>query len=484
MKICLVRLPFYSLLGIEKSQYPLNIGYLASALQANGHEVNLVDGDAIDFGLYGGLFSKGALNRLRFFLIYSEGRRRLPIVDKIMTNEDHLVWQSMVDRIKVESPDVVGITCSTHDVTSLDIITKKIKKEIGNIPIIAGGVHPSALPLQVMERIKNIDFAVVGEGEDTLVELTNFLENGKPDLKDIKGIGWREEGIIINPPRPLIADLDSIPFPNRDLGERKRYHPFDLVLTSRGCPFRCIFCAANTIWKKRVRYRSVDNVIEEIELLRHRYQTKTIRITDDTFTIDKKRVLEFCQKMSSQKLTDITFSLGSRVDTIDEEMVKALANIGVDDISLGIESGSPRIQKLIKKDIDPEDVLRLIEMTNKHKVESSSFYMIGHPTETIDDIEMSKKLFLKSKTTNAYLHIVCPYPDTELARIAEERGIDLTAKYGYRFFPQAYPLVNLTNLSDAELEKHYRRFARLMDFVSLKSKLVLALKVLFKLKAR
>ena len=163
-------------------------------------------------------------------------------------------------------------------------------------------------------------------------------------------------------------------------------------------------------------------------------------------------------------------------------MIEALASIGVNHISLGVESGSPRILKLIKKDINPERVIEALSLTNKYKIDTLSYYMIGHPTEDIADIEMSKRLFVDSKPPEAVLSIVCPYPGTELARTAEEKGFKPAIKDYYKIFHQGYPPVNMTNLSNAQLVEEYKKFDRLIDLTCFKRRVLRLVKTVLGLR--
>lgn len=469
MKVTLVLLPYYTLLGMPMF-FEIGPAYIAATLKDDGHDVSIINGEALEFQKKSAIQNLlQPVTRLRFMLNTSIGQSSF--LEEVMSNPRNAVWDTIIERISKEKPDVIGLSVFTARLTAAKIISQRIKEDLGNIPIVLGGIHPSSLPVETLNDIPGADYVVMGEGEETIKELVTHLNNPtEGQIQMIKGLAYRDQdgNPVLNEPREPIHDLDSLPFPLRDPG------PEHMVITGRGCPFNCEFCASHVLWGRHVRHRSVDNVIKEISELKRHYGAERIRIVDDTFTISKKRVIEFSQKIQEAGLNDIAFSVGSRVDTIDEEMAAALRSCGVKIVSFGVESGSPRILENICKEITPEQVKKAVALANNEKMITHTYYMIGHPGETREDIELSKKLLREAKATYAALNIVTIYPKTGYAEAAAQRNFQpLSVNDLYKGVHQLGPTVNLTELSTEELEKEYHRFVRVVRYHNLKRSLLI-----------
>ena len=404
--VCLIRPPFFKIHGIEKTHFSLSMGYLASYLEKGGHKVSFVDGEIIDYNLYEGLLYKGIINAA---LLYADPyfiERRFNIVNKIMENKNDKVWDILIGKIGELKPDIIGMSCYTVDMTAVNILADRIKEDLGNIPIVLGGINPTSVPKRTLEEIKNADYIVVGEGEESFLALVNNIKRGGGLDSPVDGVLSRNNNYF--KPRPFIQDLDSIPFPKRDFYDKSNYIFGALLLTSRGCPFSCTFCVSHLMWSRKVRYRSVQNLIDELKILKSRFNTKRIRILDDTFVLNKKRIMEFCESLKKNNLT-FSFNCAGRINTVDEELLKVLRESGFDSIAFGVESGSPRIINRIKKNIDLSKVTDVIRLANKYGFDTTSFYMTGHPGETREDIRMSEKLFRESGSKRGELSMLIPY---------------------------------------------------------------------------
>jgi len=468
MKVVLVELPFYTLLERSTYNFMLGLGYIASSLEQTEHSVSIVNGEALKLKAQKQLTSLLLpIQRLRLLVDNSLVGKQLPFLQEVMTTPSHPLWDTMIKNIADQKPDLIGLGLVTVKMTAAKLICQRIKKDIGNTLIVVGGPHPTALPLETLEQIPEVDYVVMGEGEETMKELCQYLNapttNGLHSIKGIAHRGKLGREPTINQPRELIQDLDSLPFPKRENPETLGYEKVEAIITGRGCPYQCKFCASNIAWRRRARYRSIDDVIEEIAMLKAHSGVKHIRIVDDTFPLSKRRVLEFSQKVKQDGLDNIEYSVGSRVDTIDEEMLAALRACNVTHMTFGVESGSPRILQQICKDITPEQVRRVMTLAKAAGISSHAFYMIGHPGETKQDIQMSKKLLSQSKSDSAELNMVTIYPKTGYAEAAIQRGKKLPSiNESYRGFHQGNPIVNLTELTDKELQDEYVSFARLI----------------------
>ena len=464
MKITLVRLPFYSLLSSFKPVYHIGLGYISSVLKDKGHQITLIDGEAMPFegfndqrGKFGGISTRLMPSRYLHM-----GYARMA---NVMRNPEHRIWEAITKAVVLTDPDLVGITCYSQNVTSLMYLSRKLKKDLPNIPIVVGGIHPSADPEGTMRYIKDIDYLVLGEGEETIAELCEEISNNNGRfLGRIRSLAYRENGqTIITTLRPLIKNLDGVPFPDRTLGNRGDYYNAETIFTSRGCPFICTFCASNILWMRKVRYRSLDNVLAEIAFLSRENHAVRIRIDDDTFTLSKKRVLEFCDLIKTIGFGKrVSFSLGSRVDALDEEMVRALNGIGTDTISFGIESGSPRILEKVSKKITSAQVENAVALCTAQGIRSLCYFMIGHPDETVDDVKRSIELFDKiaNRFVDAELNLVTPYPGTQLFSLLKEKGLSLNPLDFYKLFHQGDVLINLSDMSNQELKNYYDLFSK------------------------
>ncbi len=461
MNVTLVRLPFYSLLGNSKSAYPIGLGYLSSALKGKGVNVTLVDGETVTSS---GINSqRGLFEKLYKRLMPSKYfNRSLSNLVDVMEDPLHEIWETLAQSVLSTKPDLIGITTFSQNITGLLNFSNVLNKN-ANLPIVVGGIHPSAAPEWTLRNIEGIDYVVVGEGENTIVDLCDVLMSGSPHmLSGIQGIAYRENGRVkINSFRPLIQDIDSLPFPDRSLGDRRDYSNTAAVFTSRGCPYMCNFCASNILWTRKVRFRSMENVVDEIEMLADQYGTTRIRIDDDTFTLSKKRIIKFCDLIKERGLhKKLTFSLGSRVDKLDEEMIRRLAEIGTDTISFGIESGSQRILQNIEKGITTKQVKETIKRVSAYGIRCLCYFMVGHPNETMNDVKQSMDLFdqISNRYVDAEVNIVSPYPGTKLWDIARDSGWDLKPNEYHILFHQGDFSLNLSDMEDHVLSAIYNEF--------------------------
>jgi len=281
-----------------------------------------------------------------------------------------------------------------------------------------------------MENYDYVDIIALGEGEIIMYELVLALMKKKP-LKLVKGITYRKNGkIILNKPRPLIENLDVLPFPCYDDIDLNQYRESLMgtnermlnVMTSRGCPFKCQYCSTRVFWKKW-RGRSAKNVVDEIQWIVKTYGISHFYLNDDTFSLDNNRVIDICKEIINRKL-DIKWFCETRVDLVSQEMFNWMKKAGCYYVSFGVESGSPKILKNINKKFTPEQALDAIDMARKAGLMVKTFFMIGNVGETWKTIEETKRFISKAKpdfiTLSKYTFI---FPATDLYELAKERGI-------------------------------------------------------------
>ncbi|GAI54978.1 unnamed protein product, partial [marine sediment metagenome] len=224
-------------------------------------------------------------------------------------------------------PDYIGVTATTTEIRVALEVAKVCKNTLPKSKIVLGGVHATVMPDSTLAD-ENVDFVIRGEGEYSFLELVK-----EGNIRGILGLSYKEDGKIIhNPPRERIKNLDELPFPAFHLMPIDKYHPpLGLyrrlpavnIITARGCPNICTYCATHTIWGNRMYFRSVENIIEEIKYLTKYFGIKEISLSDDTFTISKKRIMEFCENLLKDKI-DLTWACNSRVEKIDEEALRLM----------------------------------------------------------------------------------------------------------------------------------------------------------------
>jgi radical SAM superfamily enzyme YgiQ (UPF0313 family) len=274
-------------------------------------------------------------------------------------------------------------------------VARLVKKTNPGSHVVFGGTHPTIYPREIAGQ-PEVDSIVVGEGEHTFSELLDAVDGGR-SLSGIEGVGFRRNGdVVINPPREFIQDLDSLPFPDRELLPWQKYYNLlgrgkeymTSLLTSRGCPFNCTFCTKKD--GRMCRVRSPENVVQEIEQ-NVRLGITDFDIIDDTFTIDRKRVLAIADLIIEKKL-DITMDLSARVDTVDQEILDRLAQAGCNRVRFGVESGNPGVLENLQKGITLDQVREAYRMAKKAGIVTFAYFMLGSPGETEKEVRESISL--------------------------------------------------------------------------------------------
>ena len=385
-----------------------------------------------------------------------------------------LNYRQIKKRVENTTPDVVGITALTPPMKHVYKISEIIKEIYPNASVVVGGTHPTILPERTMTEGKKIDFIVVGEGERTFVELIQALRGNQKEFSNIAGLCWRKKDkIIVNQSRNLIKKLDEIPFPARDIFNLKLCYSAPTkkvseenvtpILTSRGCPFNCIHCASKIIWRGYARYRSADNVVAEIEECINKYNLREFNFLDDTFTVNKKRVIEICNKIIEKKLR-IYWICFARADTIDDELVQVMKKAGCRKISFGLESGNQRILDLMRKKTTIEQGRKAVKITRKYGLKVHASFMLGNVGETVQTIKETISFAKSLDLDNAAFFITSPCPGTDLYKIAQSLGyINQNTKWA-AFAPLTVqqPILVQDNLSQDEMihwqKKAFRQF--------------------------
>jgi anaerobic magnesium-protoporphyrin IX monomethyl ester cyclase len=366
-------------------------------------------------------------------------------------------WGVLRSIIANENPDVLGIAAVTATYPAAVRLAAEAKSINPAIITVLGGVHASIDPKKALENAPGVDFVVRGEGERTLPELIGALssDQGRIKLETIDGLCFLEGAagaIHWTKERKPIQDLDALPFPMRDhLVWSDPVPPaiYQAMITSRGCPFDCIYCAAPTLCGSRVRFRSVQNVLKEMVCLVERHQVSNIFFQDSVFTLNRSRTRELCRMMIDHKVP-ISFQCQTRVDLVDPGLLDTMKAAGCDHIFLGIESGDPDTLQRIGKAVTPESIQKAVAMITSSGIQCSGFFMIGFPWETEKMMRRTEELALGAGLDSVILFSATPLPGSGLWDMAgdkvRENDIDFRT-----------PMINLTPLSERKYVEIFNR---------------------------
>jgi radical SAM superfamily enzyme YgiQ (UPF0313 family) len=339
--------------------------------------------------------------------------------------------------LEKEKPDVIGVSCIyTAHSADAHALAKIIKTTSPKYTVIFGGAHASAYSEKIIED-NNVDIVVRGEGEMTLHEIIVRMQENKP-LTDIAGTTQRHNGkVVVNAPRDLIQDLDVLPFPARDLMEyeqffevyqkRTNYLMRDRAITmisSRGCPMDCVYCAVKTIYGRTWRGRSAKNVVDEIEYLIKMYNIGEVHFLDDSMAVNKKRLHEICDELIQRKV-DIKWTTpnGIAIWQLDEPLIKKMKKAGCYRLTFGLESGNRETLKFIGKGYSLERAKELIAYCQKIGLWSLGTFIIGFPDEPMESIQETIAYALSSKLDFAVFYTATPFPGTRMHEIFQEKGL-------------------------------------------------------------
>ncbi|MEM2911421.1 MAG: radical SAM protein [Candidatus Bathyarchaeia archaeon] len=433
--------------GKPSVSQPLDIAYIASVLEKD-HEVRILDAP-------------------------TEGWKNVKKIDEKRYRVG-LEREQIAHKIKLWSPDIVGINIPFSGWSRTAFEVASIAKEVdSSILTVLDGVHPSAKPQECLLN-PSVDFVIIGEAENTWIELVNALEKGEPlnNFKEIKGIGFKKsDEIKITPRRPLIMDLDSLPFPARHLLPMRTYFeavketplrgeiskPWTTIVTSRGCPHSCIFCSAHLLRGRVWRGRSPENVVREIEHVVSVYGVKQIDFHDDNLTLDQKRMEKICDLIIDNGL-DVEWYTpnGIRADTLNENLLLKMKKSGCRRLYLAPESGVQSVvNQIIKKKLDLKAVERAVVVSRKMGIKVACFFIIGIPGETKDDIEATIRFAYKLKKLGAdkfYFSFAMPLYGTELYEIAKIKGY-LQNGFSDEALSAVDPLIKTKEFTKADLLK-------------------------------
>lgn len=373
MKVLLINPPDtaskYKFIGLVAPM--LGIAYIAAVLEKNGISVKIIDGSAVDMS-----------------------------------------WEDLENEIHGYSPDLIGITALTPTINQA-LKTAQIAKNICDAFVVLGGYHPT---FTYNELLKNnfLDAIIIGEGEYTMLELAKAIEDGT-DLREVKGIATKE---FITPPRPIIENLDELPFPARHLLPMDKYKILNMKLTTgtmisgRGCPHKCSFCSSAAMHGHKLRMRSAGNIVDEMEHLIDVHDAEMIAFMDDTFTMNRKRVEEVCAEIKNRDL-DFYWGATARVDNLSENLLKKMKDSGCITLFLGVESADQQHLDNLNKNVTIDRIRKTFELTHQLGVRTIASAVLGMPGDTRQSIEKTIKFVKSLNPSYAVFSLATPYPGTD-----------------------------------------------------------------------
>ncbi len=415
---------------VAPSLPPISLMYLSSYLKSKGLEVKILDGQV-----------------------------------------ENMDESALSEVVRDYEPGFVGITCKTPMYAASQRVARVVKENFPGIKTVMGGVHPTVLPDETMKE-ELFDYVVRGEGEETLHELV-LAEVAGQEMNRIPGLTWRRNGRVVhNPDRPLPTDLDALPFPDLEGIPLNRYHqvpdavfvePIRVIITSRGCPYKCIFCSARQMSGYRYRARSAKNVVDEWEILVNEHGGRQVIVLDDNFSVNKQRAMDICSELIERGLhKKAVWTTACRADQVDLELCRKMKEAGCALISYGVESGTQRLLDLIQKGTNLSTIRWAVNTARKAGLKVRGTMILGLPTETVEETKRSIALAKELKLDVCKFSIATPYPGTALYQVAmEEGGFDnrdwsrFSSQAGYTDFDPVYTPKGRT----PEDIKYWQRYA-------------------------
>jgi len=402
------------------------------------------------------------LGILSLAAVLRQNGHRVMVLDARFRPREH-TW--IREKLEVFSPDMVGLSAMTQEAESMDRLAA-FSRTIPSVKlVVAGGPHPSAYPMETAGNT-SIDCLVIGEGEETMLELVSRAERGE-GIAGVPGTAARENGqVAYADPRPFIENIDQIPMPAWDLidldqyGRMKRMgnlprRKYAALFTSRGCPYRCAYC--HKLFGKQFRPRTADNILGEMEHLYRAYGVREFEIDDDIFNLDRERVFEVCGGIIARGLkVKLAFPNGLRGDLLDGEILRLLKAAGTYFIAMAVETASPRLQKLIEKNLDLERIVRVAAECRRLGITTLGFFMLGFPGETRQELDRTIDFAVRSPFDFASFFVVSPIRGTDLFRLAGE-GPRIASAQDYQSLDYHQGRHNMSQLPDRDLYRRQRR---------------------------
>jgi len=434
LKVLLINPPWQRFFGVTLSTPAIAVNHIASYIERElpGCTIDVYDADQSGNVSF-------SFDNSRYAYAHQEYVKRLK-------DPADPVWEEVRNVIHDFRPDVVGVSAMTATYSSALEVSRIAKEWNPGVVVVLGGYHPSALPEDTL-RNENVDYVVIGEGEVTFRELLLHLENPE----EVQGIAYRNGNghISRTPLRPTIENIDELPIPVFKSSINNYGHSDGAGLNlwylvgARGCPFQCTYCASD----KTVRYRSIEHIMREIVHVREKHGINQFFFMDDSFSLIRTRAIELCGLL---KKSGIKWRCNTRVDLVDEALVSIMKESGCLSTSVGIETGSPKTMKMIRKNIQYEKVRTALDLFRKYDIAVAGFFIIGFPWETREDMEQTLNLIRELPLDDFQLNIATPLPGTQLFQSLVDAGkIDIAVEDWSRY-QQGSPYMNYSSCTDEE----------------------------------
>ena len=420
LKVALVIPPSTDIRKLWCPNLPIGLAYLASVIEKSGHELKVFD--CLAFGL-----SHEALGK------------------------EFAAYQ----------PDVVGVTSVTPTINSAFLTARVTKQNAPNSVVVLGGPHATFLDREVLTEEPAIDVVVRGEGEVTIMELLSKLF-GQGNLETVLGISFRKNGMVIRTPdRPLIQNLDDLPYPAYQCFALKQYRFFGRtilpILTSRGCPFQCAYCVSSRMAGKELRARDPMKVVDELEWLKsnHDAGAGAFSFYDDAFTYDINRAIQICDEMRKRRI-NVPWDCQTRVDRISKEVLEKMKAADCQLVSFGAESGCQKILDSVNKRTTVELNEKAVKMAKKVGLSVAMSVIIGYPGETRESLQQTYDFIRRAEPDYVYLCLATPYPGTQMSSYLQELGWEVSKDWSK--FDLQIPVFKNPLLGDIDLARSRREF--------------------------
>ncbi|MFA6448949.1 MAG: radical SAM protein [bacterium] len=399
---------------------------------------------------------------------------------------DSILPEKAAETVAAGGFRLVGVNVFTPYFSSAAAYARAVKKKNPAVTLVAGGPHAIFEPEETLTLIPEFDYAVTGEGEETLPALASLLEKSEvpaPDsLSAIPNLAFRSGGNVVLTPRKLIEDIRPLDmaawdligphlfslFPNGIFTMKKKIAP---IITSRGCPYPCSFCGAGRAMGKRVRRRDPDSVIEEIELLRNKYDIREIHIMDDNFISDRAAAVQICENLIRKKL-DIVWACptGIRLDGLDAELVSLMSRAGCYSTAVGIESGSQRVLNMMNKKLKLDDAPEKVNLLRRNGIRVTGFFILGFPDENAQDMRETIQLALRLNINRANFFNFTPFPGSDMYDKLKAAGrlnnLDYDETYIHNL-SYCHETISQAELIKAQRGAHFRFYLRPRIFLNL-----------------
>jgi len=392
VKVALVNPPLLPGMFKHHPLVPLGLAYLASVLENAGYEVKVFDCPPLGIN-----------------------------------------HEQLVRMLTSFSPDFVGITCMTMMYPSAIKVATMTKERLPETIIGVGGPHVTFYDKETLKECPSIDLVVRGEGEQTMLEIAACIKEDEK-LSRVDGLTLRKnDEIVRTPDRSLIQNLDALPYPAYHLFPIDKYRIYGKkimpIITSRGCPFQCSFCVTSRMVGRKFRARSPENVVRELEWLVREHDADAVCFYDDTLTLDKNRIVKICRMIKERRIS-VPWDCQTRVDQISSEVLKAMVEAGCQLVSFGVESGSDKMIGKIGKGTTVEQNKRALMLAKKAGLLVAVSVIIGYPGETVETVNETLRFLWETKPDDAYICFATPYPGTELRKMVEELGWEISKDWG------------------------------------------------------